>query len=102
MSKLSKLFKAFSLIVKQPSLLNKVLDDADVNKTWVIKKYNLPKGLKTVDISGLLHGMNITVDPFCALDGGSTPIDLALLKGLAAQKKDCAYFEIGTWRGESV
>ncbi|MGZ4118855.1 MAG: class I SAM-dependent methyltransferase, partial [Bacteroidia bacterium] len=46
--------------------------------------------------------INITVEPFCAMDGGSTPIDLALLKGLAARKKDCDYFEIGTWRGESV
>ena len=100
--KVFKLLKAISLIIKQPSLLNKVLDDADVNKNEVIKKYSLPKGLKTVDITALIPNINITVEPFCALDGGSTPIDLALLKGLAAQKTDCHYFEIGTWRGESV
>ena len=102
MSKVSKLLKAIGLIIKQPSLLNILLDDADVNKNEIIKKYNLPKGLKTVEITELIPGMNITVEPYCALDGGSTPIDLALLKGLAAQKKDCDYFEIGTWRGESV
>ena len=102
MSKLSKFFKAISLIIKQPSLLNILLDNADVNRREVIKKYNLPKGLKTVDITSLIPNINITVEPFCALDGGSTPIDLALLKGLAAQKTDCNYFEIGTWRGESV
>jgi predicted O-methyltransferase YrrM len=102
MNKVSKLFKGLFLIVKQPSLLNILLDDADVNKKEVVKKYNLPKGLKTVDIADLIPNLNITIDPFCALDGGSTPIDLALLKGLASQKNECDYFEIGTWRGESV
>lgn len=102
MSKVSKLFKALSLIIKQPSLLNKVLDDADINKNEVIKKYHLEKGLKTVDITELLPNFDVTIEPYAALDGGSTPIDLALLKGLAASKQNCDYFEIGTWRGESV
>jgi predicted O-methyltransferase YrrM len=102
MSKISKLLKALSLIVKQPSLLNKVIDDANVNKQEVIAKYNLPMGLKTINIIDLLPAFNETVEPFCALDGGSTPIDLALLKGFAKSKTDCNYFEIGTWRGESV
>ena len=49
MSKFNKLIKALSLIVKQPSLLNKIINDADVNKEEVINKYSLPEGLKTVD-----------------------------------------------------
>jgi predicted O-methyltransferase YrrM len=102
MNKVSKFFKAFVLILKQPSLLNKVLDDPEVNKRTVVKKYNLPLGLKTVDIAELIPQFDIRVMPFAALDGGSTPIDLALLKGLAASVPDCSYFEIGTWRGESV
>ncbi len=102
MNKISKLFKAISLILKQPALLNKVLDDDNVNKSEVVKKYSLTNGLKTIEITDLLPGFNITVEPYAALDGGSTPIDLALLKGLAASKPDCNYFEIGTWRGESV
>jgi len=102
MNKLSKLFKAIRLILKQPSLLNKVIDDADVNKKDVIVRYNLPKGLKTISITDLIPDINITVEPFSALDGGSTPIDLAVLKGLAKQFHNCNYFEIGTWRGESV
>lgn len=102
MKKLSRLFKAILLIIRQPSLLNKVLDDPDINKQQVIRGFNLPLGLKTVDILDLLPGFNETVEPFCSLDGGSTPIDLALLKGLAGSKKGCRYFEIGTWRGESV
>lgn len=102
MSKASKFFKAISLILKQPALLNKVLDDDSVNKNEVIKKYHLDKGLKTVEITQLIPNFDITVEPYAALDGGSTPIDLALLKGLAASKPNCDYFEIGTWRGESV
>lgn len=102
MSKLSKLFKAISLIIGQPSLLNRVLDDEEVNRKEVIKKYNLPQGLKSVEITQLLPNFNISIEPYAALDGGSTPIDIALLKGLAASKPNCDYFEIGTWRGESV
>jgi predicted O-methyltransferase YrrM len=102
MSKTRKLFKALSLIIQQPSLLNRVLDDADVNKKAVAEKHSLPDGLPAVDICDLLPGFDETVDPFCYLDGGSTPIDLALLKGLAKKFSDCEYFEIGTWRGESV
>lgn len=102
MGKLKKLIKAFSLIIKKPSLLNIILDSADVNKQEVINNYNLPEGLKTVDIIDLLPNFNEFVDYYSSLDGGSTPIDLALLKGLAQRKNECKYFEIGTWRGESV
>lgn len=102
MNKVSKLFKALSLIMSRPSLLNNVLNDADVNHKEVSEKYRLPLGLRTVDICDLIPEFNETVSPFCFLDGGSTPIDLALLKAIAARFKDCEYFEIGTWRGESV
>src|ERR1035437_747071 len=102
MKKLKKLIKAILLIVKNPALLNIVLDDADVNKQQVIKKHNLPEGLKTIDITQLLPDFNETIEPYSSLDGGSTPVDLALLKGLAKSKTDCMYFEIGTWRGESA
>ncbi len=102
MNKLSKLLKAITLIIKQPALLNKVLDDADINKQQVIKTYSLPKGLKTIDIRDLLPDFSEIVEPYCSIEGGSTPLDLALLKGLAKSKTDCTYFEIGTWRGESA
>ena len=36
------------------------------------------------------------------LGGGSMPTDIILLKSLAQQIPQCSYFEIGTWRGESV
>lgn len=102
MNKLSKLFKALGLILSKPALLNKVLDDEGVNKEEVLKKYGLEKGLKTIDINELCPGLSQTVSPYASLDGGSTPLDLALLKALAAGIPNCNYFEIGTWRGESV
>ena len=102
MKKVAKLIKALILIIKKPYLLNKIIDDVDVNKQVVIDKYNLPQGLKTIEITDLLPGFNETIEPFSYLDGGSTPIDLALLKGLAKSKTNCLYFEIGTWKGESV
>ncbi|MDQ3049213.1 MAG: class I SAM-dependent methyltransferase [Bacteroidota bacterium] len=102
MTRFLKLFKALSAILRQPALLNKVLDDTDLNKEEVIKKYQLPRGLKTVEIMDLLPVLDLEVEPFGAMEGGSTPIDLALLKGLASLKSGCHYFEIGTWRGESV
>lgn len=102
MNKFKKLLNAILLIIKKPALLNLVLDNEDVNKKAVINNYNLPKGLKSIEIKDLVANFNETVEPFCSLDGGSTPIDLALLKALAKSKTNCMYFEIGTWRGESV
>lgn len=102
MKKLQKLLKAVFLALKQPSLLNKVLDDTAVNKQEVIKKHGLRKGLPVIDIAELLPGLNGTIDHYSFLDGTSTPLDLLLLKLLAKRFKECSYLEIGTWRGESV
>ena len=102
MKKIRKLLNAIILIIKNPALLNKVLDDIEVNKKMVVEKYKLTNGLKTIDIFQLLPHFDEVVEPFSSLDGGSTPIDLALLKSLAKGKIDCMYFEIGTWRGESA
>jgi hypothetical protein len=42
------------------------------------------------------------VSPYAFLDGSCTPLDLALLRGLAERYAVANYLEIGTWRGESV
>jgi predicted O-methyltransferase YrrM len=102
MNKFKKLLKAIKLIALKPALLNKVLDDSTINKAEVIRKYNLSQGLKTIDFNHLIPDFTETIEPYAALDGGSTPLDIALLKSLARSQPNCAYFEIGTWRGESV
>lgn len=103
MSKIGKGLRALGKIIKQPSLLNLVIDSNEEWKRYVSKKYPaFAKGLPMVDFNDLFDEFTVTVEPFVFLDGGSMPTDLALLAKLASSINDCRYFEIGTWRGESV
>ncbi len=102
MNKLQTLLKATGLIIRKPYLLNKIIDDNEVWKGKVQKEYGIKDGLDEVRFHDLAEGEEVTVDPFAFLEGGSLPTDLALLRILAAGFEDCKYFEIGTWRGESV
>lgn len=101
-ARIHKALKAVGLIIRRPVLLNKVLSEPDVWKDYVISKYNIQTGLPTVSLKAITGINDFKLSPITFLDGGSLPTDLALLTGLAAGIKDCAYFEIGTWRGESV
>ncbi|MDD4308535.1 MAG: class I SAM-dependent methyltransferase [Thermoplasmata archaeon] len=76
-------------------------EDAD-KRRHVIGTYGFEKGLRTVCILDILPNLDESVDPYSFLYGMSPPLDIALLKGLARQYKDCAYLEIGSWRGESL
>jgi hypothetical protein len=100
--KLAKALKAIGLIIRRPVLLNKVLSEPDIWKDYVISKYNLPTGLPVVSLEAITGVLEFKLEPLTFLDGGSLPTDLALLTGLAAGIRDCSYFEIGTWRGESA
>ncbi|MCQ2264117.1 MAG: class I SAM-dependent methyltransferase [Bacteroidales bacterium] len=102
MSKIAKAIKAFGLILKHPYLLNHVLNDEEVKKRELLKKYDFPQGLPVVDITDLFPDFQQVVDPYAYLSGATMPTDIALLKSLALKLNVHAYFEIGTWRGESV
>ena len=102
MSKLGKAFKALWWILRKPVLLNRVLTDEDTWRNYVERKYHLPGGLPGVDMDQLIGPGTIALGPMTFLDGGSLPTDMMLLAGLAERIDKCAYFEIGTWRGESV
>jgi len=102
MLKLFKSFNAIGLILRHPWLLNKVLDDELYWKKKVKKQFGMEDGLPVIHPLDLFGGFSETVDPFAFLDGGSLPTDLALLKKFAGRIPQCSYFEIGTWRGESV
>lgn len=102
MSKIGKLFKALKLIAGQPSLLNHIIDDNEVWKKYVAKKYGFENGLPVVELKDLFGTLETEIPTFAFLDGGSLPTDIALLMNLAKQIDNCSYFEIGTWRGESV
>lgn len=101
MNKIQKLFKALGIIITRPYLLNKILDDNDTWKSTVKREYG-NTALEEIKLSDLMKGEEVSIKPFAFMEGGSLPTDLALLKVLAEGIDDCDYFEIGTWRGESV
>ncbi|PCJ25298.1 MAG: hypothetical protein COA97_08225 [Flavobacteriales bacterium] len=103
MSKIAKLIKAISILTKKPYLINKIINDDSIHKDELLKNnLKLRNGFKMLDLIDILPNFNVAINPFSFLNGGSLITDLALLKGLVKQKEDCTYFEIGTWRGESV
>jgi hypothetical protein len=69
---------------------------------YVARTHGLRNGLPTLDLLDLFPDFSEHVTPYAFLEGGSTPIDLALLKALARRYERCRYFEIGAWRGESA
>ncbi len=102
MNKIHKGLRALKLIMRHPYLLNNVLDDEDVCKEQFCRKYALPDGLPLVRLETLFPDFAETVSPYAYLSGATMPIDIALLKALARRQNAQRYFEIGTWRGESV
>jgi predicted O-methyltransferase YrrM len=102
MTKIRKLLKALGLIISRPYLLNLIIDQNENWKKKVEKDHELSSGLPEVSFHDLAGGREITVKPFSFMEGGSIPTDLALLRILASRIQECRYFEIGTWRGESV
>jgi predicted O-methyltransferase YrrM len=101
-SRISKTFAAVGHIIRNPWLLNKVLEDDKYWRKKVADEFGFSDGLPVLHAEELFGDFSETVEPFAFLDGGSLPTDLALLKKLAGQFPECSYFEIGTWRGESV
>ena len=102
MGKIGKAIKALWWIARKPVLLNRVLTDEDSWQKEVSNKYGLSNGLPLIEMNQLISSEPISLGPMTFLDGGSLPTDMMLLAGLAEGIKDCTYFEIGTWRGESV
>ena len=93
---------ANAIISENVHLLGRMIDSPVAMKNYVAKKHELPDGLPTIDILDLFPNFQETVDPFAYLEGGSTTLDLAILKAFARNHPNCSYMEIGTWRGESL
>jgi predicted O-methyltransferase YrrM len=102
MKKILKTFKAIFEILKNPWLLNNILSDESIWHQQLLNKYDLANGFKIIDINHLFQKFDVTLNSFSFLEGGSLPTDIGLLKLLAGKFENCSYFEIGTWRGESV
>ena len=102
MNKIQKFTKAIGRIIRHPYLLNLVLQDESSNKEEVIQKYGLKDGLPVIEIDTLFPDFHEVAKPYAYLSGATMPIDIALLRALAKRYEVKDYFEIGTWRGESV
>ncbi len=102
MKKLIKALKALGQIARNPWLLNHILEDNTAWEQYLKQNYQLENGLPVVDLNDLSPGFSQTLSHISFLDGSSLPTDIALLKILAGRFEHCRYFEIGTWRGESV
>lgn len=102
MYKLSRLFKAIGMILKSPALLNLIIDNDNEYKNRVLESYELKDGLPQLSIMTLWPEFNEIVYPYAFLDGGSSPLDIAVIKALAEKYAVGNVLEIGTWRGESI
>jgi len=65
------------------------------------KTYNIEQ-LPTIDICDLFPDFSESLKNYTFLDGTSLVTDIMLLKSLARSFNNCAYLEIGSWRGESI
>lgn len=102
MKKIKKTFAAIAEIIKNPWLLNHILEENSIWQRKVDQKYKLKDGLPQVQLDELFPDFSEKLDSFSFTGGGSLPTDVALLKSLCRKFENASYFEIGTWRGESV
>jgi len=103
MSKIKRGIRAMLKVLRQPSLLNLVLDRDEEWQKYILENFpSFKDGLPVVSADVLFGDFDVEVEPFAYLEGGSLPTDIGLLRKFASQIKNCLYFEIGTWRGESV
>ena len=70
-------------------------------KNKLTSEYNINQ-LPTINILELFPNLNEEIDSYSFLNGTSLITDLVLLKSLAKKYDECAYLEIGSWRGESL
>ncbi len=100
--KVKKALSGIWRLIKNPYLLNHVLDEEAYWRKKVNGKHGFSNGLPLMNIAELFPGFSQVVSPYAFLDGSCTPLDLALLRALAEKYQVADYLEIGTWRGESV
>jgi len=104
MHKIGKLFRILQALLQRPSLIMRVLDENEPWKRRIRRSYGYTE-LPSLEITALfpsLSGEGVQLHPYLFLEGGSMPTDLAALRLFARHIPECRYFEIGTWRGESV
>ena len=99
-NKITKTGQGIFKIIKNPWLLNDILNR---NENWEHKTASDYKnGLKQISLPQLFPEFDGKLETVAFLDGGSLITDLLLIKNACKTFVTCKYFEIGTWRGESI
>ncbi len=100
-AKINKFLSFIRIILKNPSLINLITDSRFVAEEKFRSAYPDLTALPQINIKDLNNQETDTIESFL-LDGSSLITDLQLLTTLASKEEINSYFEIGTWRGESV
>jgi hypothetical protein len=77
----------------------------DYERRWqryVRRRYGLATGLPVLGLEELVPDLDQKVSPYTFMPGTASPLEMAVLRGLAGRFEPCHYLEIGTFRGESV
>ena len=101
MTKLEKGLRFLWTILRRPHLAGAVLHD---NRFWHAsfqRRFGHTRPLPVVPLSTFVPD-SATLGEYTFLGGGSMITDLLLLQALASREDIETYFEIGTWRGESL
>lgn len=102
MEKIKKAYYAIKEIIREPSVLNHIINENNAWQRRVNQKYKLPKGLPQIQPTDLFPDFSDSLKFISFLGGVSLATDISLLKWFCRKFENASYFEIGTWRGESV
>ena len=97
-------FEKVKLLLSKPfEIVNSGINtySEDFYRKQINKRYSIDQ-LPTIDLLDLFPNFNEELCTYSYLDGTSFPTDIMLLKSLAKKFGECAYLEIGSWRGESI
>src|SRR5690606_28531604 len=102
MGKIKKALYALKEIIREPSVVNHIIDENNAWQRRVAEKHRLPKGLPQIQPTVRFPDFSDTLKYISFLCVVSLATDLCLLKGLCRKFENASYFQIGTWCGESV
>lgn len=95
--------RAIGLLLRNPKKLYFVLHSEEQFQKTLFRKFpEMKAGLPEITLNQLFPNFHGELKYYSFLGGTSEPTDLLLLKNLALRIENCRYFEIGTWRGESL
>lgn len=102
MTKFKKLLLVIRQLIRAPWLIEKIIEKDLYWEKYISNKFGNIITLPQVELSDICKNLNESVNHYSFLSGSSLVTDIILLKCLAKRFTNCRYFEIGTWRGESV